>query len=144
VLLVGAVQLQRATASDCGAGIAREAEKVEEEGQWSKADTVRCAVAARGVVARHSSRAAAVDRYWIHLQLGTSNGSRKGSIRRLLLVLASAIRVDGCAANGRQQKRMQWLRDNKFILDVILDTPDALSHVIGHPPPPPYPPQHHT
>jgi hypothetical protein len=35
---------------------------------------------------------------------------------------------------------MQWLRDNKFILDVILDTPDALSHVIGHPPPPPLPP----
>ena len=108
MLLVGAVQLQRATACDCGAGIAREAEKVEEEGQWSEADTVRCAVAARGVVARHSSRAGAVDRYWIHLQLGISNGSRKGSIRRLLLVLASAIRVDGSAANGRQQKRMLW------------------------------------
>ena len=47
-------------------------------------------------------------------------------------MLASAIRIDGGAANDRQQKRMLWLRDNKFILDVILDTPDALSHVIGH------------
>ena len=88
--------------------------------------------AALMLVARHISRAAAGDRYWIHVQLGTSKGSRKGSIRRLLLVLASAIRIDGSAANDRQQKRMLWLRDNKFILDVILDTPDALSHVIGH------------
>ena len=84
------------------------------------------------LMARHPSRTAAGARYWIHVQLGTSKGSRKGSIRRLLLVLASAIRIDGGAANDRQQKRMLWLRDNKFILDVILDTPDALSHVIGH------------
>ena len=52
MLLVGGdVQLQRTTASDCGAGIAREEKEVEEEGQWSEVDTVRCAVAARGAAA---------------------------------------------------------------------------------------------
>jgi hypothetical protein len=49
-------------------------------------------------------------------------------------VLASSIRVHDDAQQQQeeeQSKRLKWVRDNKFVLEAMLNMPYALSHVIG-------------